>query len=481
MALTKVSTPAIKDEAITLAKLLHGDSNSNGKFLRANNGADPTFETVNTDLVSDTSPQLGGNLDVNNKNILIGDSSGSTVNRLRIGAGPDLEIYHNGTDTAIQNYTGDLYINNTGGNADDIVIKAQDDIFLMPQNGEYGVSVLGDGAVELYYDNVKKLETTNTGIEVTGRITTDSLSIQDDGSNEPLLHLRADDANPWAFLISNDNYHSGTTQGLKWYVANNGNAYQHLQGNGTFEEFHLQQSNGGGTTNTGIKLNTSRAVELNYQGSKKFETTSDGSTQYGNLTIPDNDAKIILKDCNNYIQFLNTNKEFKFMNAWGAGEFTFYPGGSERVRIDGDGLKFNGDTGSGNAIDDYEEGLWSPSLSSGTAVWYNQQWYTKIGRMGTCYLYMYAFSDTSSSTHVKVGGLPFACNQARESGFVFKVQGSPSLGSGATGVSGRIGVTGNSTQISLYRDFASSYGASLNHQHLSNAHISLTFTYPAAV
>ena len=46
MALTKVSTPAIKDEAITLAKLLHGDSNSNGKFLRANNGADPSFETI---------------------------------------------------------------------------------------------------------------------------------------------------------------------------------------------------------------------------------------------------------------------------------------------------------------------------------------------------------------------------------------------------------------------------------------------------
>ena len=46
MALTKVSTPAIKDEAITLAKLLHGDSNSDGKFLRANNGADPSFESI---------------------------------------------------------------------------------------------------------------------------------------------------------------------------------------------------------------------------------------------------------------------------------------------------------------------------------------------------------------------------------------------------------------------------------------------------
>ena len=52
MALTKVSTPAIKDEAITLAKLLHGDSNSNGKFLRANNGADPTFETVTSTTIN---------------------------------------------------------------------------------------------------------------------------------------------------------------------------------------------------------------------------------------------------------------------------------------------------------------------------------------------------------------------------------------------------------------------------------------------
>ena len=51
MALTKVSTPAIKDEAITLAKLLHGDANSDGKFLRANNGADPSFETVTSLLV----------------------------------------------------------------------------------------------------------------------------------------------------------------------------------------------------------------------------------------------------------------------------------------------------------------------------------------------------------------------------------------------------------------------------------------------
>jgi len=41
-----VSTAKIEDQAVTLAKLPHGTSSNDGKFLRANNGADPTFETV---------------------------------------------------------------------------------------------------------------------------------------------------------------------------------------------------------------------------------------------------------------------------------------------------------------------------------------------------------------------------------------------------------------------------------------------------
>ena len=41
-----VSTAKLGDQAVTLAKLEHGTSSNDGKFLRANNGADPTFETV---------------------------------------------------------------------------------------------------------------------------------------------------------------------------------------------------------------------------------------------------------------------------------------------------------------------------------------------------------------------------------------------------------------------------------------------------
>ena len=44
----------IDDEQITLAKLEHGTSGNNGKFLRANNGADPTWETVDTTIADDS-------------------------------------------------------------------------------------------------------------------------------------------------------------------------------------------------------------------------------------------------------------------------------------------------------------------------------------------------------------------------------------------------------------------------------------------
>ena len=41
-----VTTGKIADQAVDLSKLPHGTGSTDGKFLRANNGADPTFETV---------------------------------------------------------------------------------------------------------------------------------------------------------------------------------------------------------------------------------------------------------------------------------------------------------------------------------------------------------------------------------------------------------------------------------------------------
>ena len=52
--------------------------------------------SINTDLVSDTSPQLGGDLDNNGKNIKIGASStGTGNNRFIVGPNNEFQIYHN--------------------------------------------------------------------------------------------------------------------------------------------------------------------------------------------------------------------------------------------------------------------------------------------------------------------------------------------------------------------------------------------------
>ena len=68
-----VDTNAIADQAVSLSKLPHGTSSNDGKFLRANNGADPSFETV--------SIPAGTTINNNADNRLItGSGSANTLN-----------------------------------------------------------------------------------------------------------------------------------------------------------------------------------------------------------------------------------------------------------------------------------------------------------------------------------------------------------------------------------------------------------------
>lgn len=88
--------------------------------------------------------------------------------QLQIGSSNDAYITHNGTHTYFVSGVGDLYLQS---NNDDIVIQAYDDLFLYTNNGVDAIIARGGAAVELYHNNVKKFETTSTGVEVTGKIT----------------------------------------------------------------------------------------------------------------------------------------------------------------------------------------------------------------------------------------------------------------------------------------------------------------------
>ena len=68
--LTAINASNLGSGTVPTARLGSGTASSS-TFLRG----DSTFQTVSTDLVDDTTPQLGGNLDVNTKNINFGDSA----------------------------------------------------------------------------------------------------------------------------------------------------------------------------------------------------------------------------------------------------------------------------------------------------------------------------------------------------------------------------------------------------------------------
>jgi len=97
----------------------------------------------------------------NGGNVAVGDNG-----VISFGAGKDLQIYHNGSYSLIQ----DTGIGN-------LILAAQDFSLTNPAVGENMITATVDGAVTLYYDNSPKLATTATGVNVTGDVQGDGLII----------------------------------------------------------------------------------------------------------------------------------------------------------------------------------------------------------------------------------------------------------------------------------------------------------------
>ena len=69
-----------------------------------------------------------------------------------------LSISHNGTDSYIANDVGHLILGAGNGTS----------VKLQPEGGEDGLTVTHNGSVDLYFNNAKKFETTNSGTITTG-------------------------------------------------------------------------------------------------------------------------------------------------------------------------------------------------------------------------------------------------------------------------------------------------------------------------
>ena len=264
-------------------------THTDGTIYGHSSNSDRGFIQV-TQSGADFGIQVGGANIGNMRFEAFGDSS--TATRICFGteemitAAPNgaVELYYDnekvfytrGDGVQVQNVNGDgvLYVVGSEGNeaivklhaddgddnADKFQIVSHADNYFAIQNFASGsfennLKAFGNGDVELYFDNSKKLETTSTGVTVTGQIISDGLQM---GDNEKAKFGSHDD-----LQIFHDGNHS--------FIQDTGTGDLIIYGTG--EDL--------------AKFKDDGSVELYHDGSKKLETDSTGVTVEGQITIDD--------------------------------------------------------------------------------------------------------------------------------------------------------------------------------------------------
>ena len=201
-----------------------------------------------------TGTTITGTSFVSSGNMTFGDND-----KAIFGAGSDLQIYHNGSNSFVQDAgAGALVIDSNGT-----------DVRITKSDAEFMAKFVTDGAVELYYDNAKKLATTSTGIDVTGVITTDGMTTSADinfGDNDKAVFGAGSDLQI---------FHDGSNS----YVKENGTGNLWITSNGTSVGFGNND-----LSELYAVFNNDGEAKLFFNGVQKFATSSTGIDVTGTVT-----------------------------------------------------------------------------------------------------------------------------------------------------------------------------------------------------
>ena len=272
---------------------------------------------------------FNGDVKLDGGNLVLGDSGGSNDDRIKIGASGDLSIYHDGSNSyIIDSGTGDLIIN------------TDSTISLNPNSGgHYGLRVISNGSCELYEANSKKLETTSTGISVTGVVAPAADDSHDLGTTsvrwQDLYLSNSVDLADDAKLLC------GNSDDLKIYHNGTNSIIQNTEGNLRIEAK---------TGELAINIVPDADVALYYNNSKKLETQNAGVEITGKLTFANDglangsidlgaDADLNLYHDNSDAYFDNNTGDFYIRNA-GSNPNQIYiqgKGGENSIVVNGDG------------------------------------------------------------------------------------------------------------------------------------------------
>ena len=212
----------------------------------------------------------------------------------------------------------------------------------------------------------------------------------------------------WDFVVGSGTASHGMT--IRSNAANWGNIYFADGTTGTEKYRGLIQYNHGDDS---LRLGTAGAggkVILSSGGDATFAGSVDVAGAAGYIQFSSGD--------NSYIgsgqALLNSGSDNDLAIRVDTGDSLIVAEDSSNIiaSFDADGLKFNADTAAANALDDYEEGTWTPQLQIGgstTGITYNgvEGIYTKVGRLVTTHCIVRLTSKGSETGAVNIHGLPF--------------------------------------------------------------------------
>ena len=268
-----IDTAHIADQAVDLTKLPHGTSSNDGKFLRANNGADPSFETVNTDLVADTSPQLGGNLDLNSNNITGTGDISITGNISGTG---------NLSANALTTNAGNIIINSTSPTVSFVDSDANPDYEIKVNGGEFDIRDSTNNASKFKIDSSGEV-ISQTKLNCQAGLDTDGDVVFNTGTTNVNVTFDASTSNMQFSDSMSASFGSHSTTGDYSHVYVNGGDYTiNAMSGGSGDLIIGRYENAAQKKH--IVSTRAGVAELYHDNSKKLNTAAGGVTVTGTCT-----------------------------------------------------------------------------------------------------------------------------------------------------------------------------------------------------
>ena len=246
--------------AVTDGNFIVGDGANfvaeSGATARTSLGLGTAATSASTDFVAVTGDAMTGDL-------TFGDN-----NKAIFGAGSDLQIYHDGSHSRIyDNGGGELKIMSNG-----TAVRIQKD------DGENMILANTDGAVNIYYDGSAKLATTATGVDVTGTVTADGLTVDTD-----TLHVDSTNNRVGIGTDSPGGVLDIRDSDSKWLFQRNGTETELKIISGTNEDSALYFGDVADNIRVGIRHDSSANAMrfMGYNNTERMRIDNDGNVGIG--------------------------------------------------------------------------------------------------------------------------------------------------------------------------------------------------------